>query len=138
VLITDDAKVEELFKEVAGYIALGVEVIAALVIACGAGQAVFGLLRRTRPDRLRPFADKKAVWQRFGVWLLLGLEFELAADIVRSAIAPTWEQIGQLASIAVIRTFLNYFLEKDLEKSAERAEEEAVHLSSRPAEVGAD
>ena len=131
--------VEELFKEVAGYIALGVEVIAALVIACGAGQAVFGLLlRRARPDGLHPFADKKAVWQRFGVWLLLGLEFELAADIVRSTIAPTWEQIGQLAAIAVIRTFLNYFLEKDIEKSAERAEEEAVHLSSLPAEVGAD
>lgn len=113
---------EELFKEVAGYIALGVEVVAALVIAYGAGEAVFGLLfRRTRPHNLHPFADKKAVWQRFGVWLLLGLEFELAADIVRSAIAPTWEQIGQLAAIAAIRTFLNYFLEKDVEKSAERA-----------------
>jgi uncharacterized membrane protein len=50
------------------------------------------------------------------VWLLLGLEFELAADIVRSAIAPTWTDIGQLASIAAIRTFLNYFLESDIEK----------------------
>lgn len=131
--------VEALFKEVAGYIALGVEVIAALVIAYGAGQAVFGLLlRRTRPDRLHPLADKKAVWQRFGVWLLLGLEFELAADIVRSAIAPTWEQIGQLAAIAVIRTFLNYFLEKDIGKSAERAEAEEAHLTSRPSGVGAD
>ena len=47
-----------------------------------------------------------------GVWLLLGLEFELAADIVRSVISPTWVEIGQLAAIAVIRTFLNYFLEK--------------------------
>ena len=46
---------------------------------------------------------------------LLALEFELAADIVRSVIAPTWKDIGELAAIAVIRTFLNYFLEKDLE-----------------------
>jgi uncharacterized membrane protein len=53
---------------------------------------------------------------RFGVWLLLGLEFELAADIVRTAIAPTWNDIGQLASIAVIRTFLNFFLASDIEK----------------------
>ena len=56
------------------------------------------------------------VWLRFGVWLLLGLEFELAADVVRSAISPSWSQIGQLAAIAVIRTFLNYFLEKDVER----------------------
>ncbi len=112
---------EKLFKEVAGYIALGVEVIAALVIAYGAGEAVVGLLfRRARPDNLHPFADKRAVWLRFSVWLLLGLEFELAADIVRSAIAPTWEQVGQLAAIAAIRTFLNYFLEKDVEKSVRK------------------
>ena len=39
-----------------------------------------------------------------------------AADIVRTVVSPTWEQLGQLASIAFIRTFLNYFLEKDLEK----------------------
>jgi uncharacterized membrane protein len=43
----------------------------------------------------------------------------LAADILRTMITPTWDQLGQLASIAVIRTFLNYFLEKDLEKYVE-------------------
>ena len=42
----------------------------------------------------------------------------LAADIVRSAIAPTWNDIGQLAAIAAIRTFLNYFLERDLAAEA--------------------
>jgi len=50
------------------------------------------------------------------MWLLLALEFTLAADIVRSAIAPSWEEIGQLAAIAVIRTFLSFFLERDIEK----------------------
>ena len=130
---------EELFKEVAGRIALGVEVVAALVIAYGAAEAVVGILfRRPRPDSQHPFADKKAVWQRFGVWLLLGLEFELAADIVRSAIAPTWEQIGQLAAIAAIRTFLNYFLEQDVEKSAERAASEEPPAAGRPASLGAE
>jgi uncharacterized membrane protein len=59
---------------------------------------------------------RKEIWVRFGVWLLLGLEFELAADIVRTAIAPNWNDIGQLAAIAAIRTFLNYFLEKDIDK----------------------
>jgi hypothetical protein len=56
---------------------------------------------------------RKALFRRFGVWLLLGLEFALAADIVRSAISP-WDDIGQLAAIAAIRTFLNHFLERDL------------------------
>ena len=55
------------------------------------------------------------------MWLLLGLEFALAADIIGSVVSPTWEDIGQLGAIAVIRTFLNYFLEHDLEK-AERTE----------------
>jgi len=47
--------------------------------------------------------------------LVIGLEFELAADIIGSVISPTWQDIGELAAIAVVRTFLNYFLEKDLE-----------------------
>jgi len=54
------------------------------------------------------------------MWLLLGLEFELAADIIGSVVSPTWMDIGELAAIAVIRTFLNYFLERDIE-SADRA-----------------
>ena len=54
------------------------------------------------------------------MWLLLGLEFELAADIVRSVLSPTWQEIGELGAIAVIRTFLNYFLEKDLERATDQ------------------
>jgi len=64
---------------------------------------------------------------RFGIWLLLGLQFALAADIVRSVISPSWNDIGQLAAIALIRTFLNYFLERDLAE-AEKSQE----VSERP------
>ena len=67
---------------------------------------------------------RKAIWRRFGVWLLLGLEFALAADIITSVISPTWQDIGELGAIAVLRTFLNYFLERDLE-NAEAAGERA-------------
>jgi uncharacterized membrane protein len=59
---------------------------------------------------------------RFAVWLILGLEFELGADVVRTAISPSWSAIGQLGAIATIRTVLNYFLEKDIEKYGERRE----------------
>ena len=64
------------------------------------------------------------------MWLLLGLEFALAADIISSVISPTWQDIGELGAIAVIRTFLNYFLERDLE-NAERAQSE-MDSNERP------
>jgi uncharacterized membrane protein len=69
---------------------------------------------------------RKELWRRFGMWLLLALEFELAADIVRSVMSPTWQDIGELGAIAVIRTFLNFFLEKDLEGAAESAASRAA------------
>ena len=110
---------EAFFKYYASHVALFVEVVAAIVITVGAIEAVISLLTHRREDPAKPFKRKKTIWLRFGVWLLLGLEFELAADIVRTAIAPNWADIGQLAAIAVIRTFLNYFLERDLERSGE-------------------
>lgn len=110
---------EELFKHYASHVALFVEAVAAIVITVGAVQAVIGLINPAGKDPTRPFRRKKMVWMRFGIWLLLGLEFELAADIVRTAISPSWNEIGQLGAIALIRTFLNYFLERDVEKYGE-------------------
>ncbi|MBF2007070.1 DUF1622 domain-containing protein [Chlorogloeopsis fritschii PCC 9212] len=52
---------------------------------------------------------------RFGIWLALALEFQLGADVLATTIAPTLEELAKLALIAVIRTFLNYFLGKELE-----------------------
>jgi len=102
-------------KLFAEYTALVVEVFAMLFVAYGAAEAV---LRSLGPSFGRPAPRdwRKKVWVSFGMWLLLGLQFALAADIVRSVILPTWTDIGQLAAIAAIRTFLNYFLERDLEK----------------------
>ncbi len=51
---------------------------------------------------------------RFGVWLALALEFQLGADVVATTIAPSLDTLGQLAAIAAIRTFLNYFLNQEL------------------------
>jgi uncharacterized membrane protein len=107
---------EEFFKRLAEGVALGVETGAAVFIAIGAIEATWHVaLRLVRPSGRRT-VHMKQIWVRFAVWLLLALEFELAADVLRSAIAPTWDDIGQLASIAAIRTVLNYFLEKDIEK----------------------
>ena len=113
---------EELFRQLADRIALAIEVCAVFIVAVGAVEGfvrVIGVL--THPATSH--GARKEIWRRFGMWLLLGLEFELAADIIRSVIAPTWQEIVQLGAIAAIRTFLNYFLEKDLEHAEVRGQE---------------
>ena len=94
------------------HLSLIVEALAALVIATGLIQ----LLLRYIPTRLRKdhHLDTKTIRVKFGSSLTLSLELLLAADILRTAVAPTWEDIGKLAAIAAIRTVLNYFLEKEL------------------------
>ena len=115
---------EELFVHAARSAALFIEAAAVLVVTFGSAEALLKLV----VVMAKPGAShgmRKAIWRRFGVWLLLGLEFALAADIITSVISPTWRDIGELGAIAVIRTFLNYFLERDLENaeaSAERGE----------------
>lgn len=67
--------------------------------------------------------EKRAVWLRYGRWLVAALTFQLGADIIETSIAPTWDDVGRLAVIAVIRTLLNYFLEKDIGDIRERERE---------------
>ena len=107
---------EELFKAFAGMVALGVEACAVLFIAVGAIEALYLLIRRYAPHPDTDVVRRKEIWVRFAVWLLLALEFELAADVLRTAISPSWDDVGKLAAIAAIRTALNFFLEKDIEK----------------------
>jgi uncharacterized membrane protein len=65
---------------------------------------------------------------RFGSWLGLALEFQLGADILSTTTAPSFEDLLKLAAIAAIRTFLNYFLSKELsmEHQTSAAEERAL------------
>jgi uncharacterized membrane protein len=99
-----------------------VEAAAVLTVVFGSLEAfvkLLGLAARPRASH----GERKAIWRGFGVWLLLGLEFELAADIIGSVVSPTWQDVGKLGAIAVIRTFLNYFLEKDLDTAADASVE---------------
>ena len=57
---------------------------------------------------------------------MLALEFTLAADILKTAVAPSWDDIGKLAAIATVRTALNYFLQKEVDR-AETQEHEIRH-----------
>jgi len=105
---------EELFIDIARTAGLLVEAAAVIVVSYGALESFLKLLWIIVTPKAT-HGERKALWRRFGMWLLLGLEFELAADIITSVISPTWKDIAELGAIAVIRTFLNYFLEKDLE-----------------------
>jgi uncharacterized membrane protein len=104
-------------KSLIEFLSRGVEVAAAAIIAAAAIEATIkaGLLfiRRGAPPQA-----KTEVRLTLGRWLAVALEFELAADILRTAVAPTWNEIGQLAAIAALRTALNYFLGKEIDKEA--------------------
>ena len=58
--------------------------------------------------------ERREVWLRYARWLVAGLTFQLAADIIETSITPSWEEIAKVGATAAIRTFLNFFLERDL------------------------
>jgi uncharacterized membrane protein len=70
--------------------------------------------------------ERRDVWLRYARWLVAGLTFQLAADIIETSITDDWQSVGRIAAIAVIRTFLNYFLDRDLEDVRKRQRESAV------------
>src|SRR5438105_1447441 len=101
------------------YLAAGIEIAAGVIIGLAAVEAFLKAMplfvRQSLPQQL-----KVEVRLSLGRWLALGLEFALAADILRTAVAPTWRDIGQLAAIAVLRTGLNYSLEREISREEQR------------------
>ncbi len=95
--------------------------LALIIIVVGAIEAFFGGLWTMYAS-----SDghvKRDAWLRLGRWLVAGLTFQLAADILMTAVTTSWEEVGRLAAIAAIRTFLNYFLERDLSDVRQRQNE---------------
>ena len=112
---------EAVLQQASLVVALCLEGASVLVIAIGAVEALvklFGPLLKNAATH----GKRRDAWLSLARWLLIGLEFMLAADVVRTAIAPSWEDIGMLAAVAAIRTFLNYFLERDLEQAMRKRE----------------
>ncbi len=109
---------EERISEFVDFLVRLVELAGALIIFAGAAigfvRFVMTALRSRRAEAFVP------VRLDVGRFLALGLEFQLAGDILRTAIAPTFQDIGELAAVAAIRTALNYFLGREIRE--ERAE----------------
>jgi uncharacterized membrane protein len=106
--------IDLLLHNVAHYVALAIESAAVVIIALGAFEAIYrifgALIWRNVSNH-----ERRAVWLGFAHWLVAGLTFQLAADIVNTSFAPTWDEIGRLGAIAGIRTFLSFFLDREVE-----------------------
>ncbi len=94
-------------------IVVAIDTMALIIIAVATLEAFFrGLwVAFAAPPSSRHVST---VWLRFDRWLVAALTFLLAADIIKTSVAPSWQDIGQVAAIAAIRTFLNYFLGRDI------------------------
>ena len=113
----------DLIKELTLLLSTLTEGAAAFIIAIAVLEGVFRtlllILQSFSPgDASTNHEAKEDVRLRLGRWLALALEFLLAADILRTAVAPTWSEVGQLA--ATIRTALNFFLQLEIDKAEER------------------
>ena len=112
-------------------IARGVEFAAALIIGVAAIEALIKAAV-IFAQRNRPASAKNEVRLTLGRWLAVALEFELAADILNTAVTPSWSDIEKLAAIAALRTALNYFLEREIRQEAspeQRVAEKVVRRS---------
>ena len=107
------AELEEVVRRLALSLGILTEGIAAVVIAHALALAIFNYLRGSVSVRI----NKTELRLRLGSSLAIALEFLLAADILRTAVSPGWDEIGKLIAIAAIRTLLNYFLENEIQKT---------------------
>ena len=102
---------EAIVNQAVQWLKLVIEVTGAALIAIGFATAVIQFLFTGLRGQTESFTAIRLTLARY---LALALEFQLGADILSTAIAPGWEQIGRLAAIAVIRTGLNYFLSREM------------------------
>ncbi|MGY1667240.1 DUF1622 domain-containing protein [Geodermatophilus sp. SYSU D00696] len=114
---------EEVLAEVVGVMVTVVEACGAVVIAVGAlwafARFLWVGLRRGGTSAFVP------IRLTLGRFLALGLEFQLASDVLRTAVAPSFRELGQLAAVAAIRTALNYFLSKEIAEERRQVAEES-------------
>ncbi len=125
------ASILETSKLIIEYLARGVEFAAALIIGLAALEATVKaialfLRRSARPE------EKNQVRLTLARWLAVALEFELAADILNTAVTPSWSDIEKLAAIAALRTALNYFLEKEIQEESKPAQQAAEQRTLGP------
>src|SRR5437762_572844 len=110
-------QMEELAKHITIYISHAVEILAAIIIGIAVFKTLYNYfsLIKTSVSKI----TKEEIRVQFGSSVAVSLELLLGADVLATAVAPSWDDIGKLAAIAVLRTSLNYFLGKELQEIKE-------------------
>ena len=105
---------EEVAKQITINVSHAVEILAAFIIGIAVVKALLSYLSSIYPSK-KTFS-KGTIRVQFGSSVAVALELLLGADVLATAVAPSWDDIGKLAAIAVLRTGLNYFLGKELKE----------------------
>lgn len=123
-----ESSMKSWLTEVTEYAILIIDAMALVIVVAGTVAAFLAAVRHF----WRPLAghERREIWLHYARWLVAGLTFQLAADIIESSIATNWESVARLAAIAVIRTFLDYFLERDVAEVREREHEVTMEPSA--------
>jgi uncharacterized membrane protein len=120
--------VEEWLKVIIGYLAAGAKIAAAIVIGGAIGRGIFSYIRQFHLRR-QHFDSIQTIRLQLGQGLTLGLEFTVASDILHTAIAPTHQDILNLGAIVLLRTLLNYFLEREIRQGEQlRGQEKPIGI----------
>ena len=107
------------------WLVLMAEIVAAVLIALGIVLTLARLIRVLSLPKYEGYEKSRLTLARF---LALALEFQLAADVLATAVSPSWTQIGKLGAVAVIRTALNYFLAQEIKEEEEKETSVATPL----------
>ncbi len=105
--------IEKTFFSFGEWVSLTLEVISVMCIVIGLIVSLM-LVFKLRKETKTPLHNR--VRMKFGGWLALALEFQLASDIIKTTVNPTYENLIIVGAVAVIRTFLNYFLSRELKE----------------------
>lgn len=123
-----ESDVRSLIIELVRWLQEGTELLSVALIGVGVLLTTWNFIRllltgrrKTQRERQLAYQSARLILSRF---LAMALEFQLAADLLGTTVAPSWDQLGRLGAIAVIRTFLNFFLAREIDEE-ERAEQDA-------------
>lgn len=107
---------QNVFRQFGEGVSLILEIVSVLCIVAGLINSGKIFLQLKKQSGIEIY---NRVRLQFGRWLLLALEYQLASDIVKTTTTPTYENLIIVGVVAVIRTFLNYFLNKEIKEEIE-------------------
>jgi uncharacterized membrane protein len=106
--------------EVVSAISLGIGVIGVAVIVWGSLVSLVELCRveLKRLSGTVSCQNRNFVRQHYGFYLLMGLEYMIGADIVRTLVRPTLQELAILGSLVAIRTVTSFFLNREMAQAS--------------------